>query len=55
MADVQIQQTPSRSNWPWAIVIIVLVLVIGWFALGRPYLFEEKTEVNIGTTATSGT
>jgi len=57
MADVQVNQTaPAKgggSNWVWAVIVVVLLAVIGWFAIGQPYLFEEKSSVNVNQPATS--
>jgi hypothetical protein len=57
MADVQVNQTaPGKSggsNWVWAVIVVVLLAVIGWFAIGQPYLFQEKSSVNVNQPATS--
>ena len=58
MADVQVNQTvPAKGgggNWVWALIVVILLAVIGWFAIGQPYFFEEKTNVNVGGSSTSG-
>jgi len=57
MADVQVNQTaPAKggaSTWVWAVIVVVLLALIGWFAIGQPYLFEEKSSVNVNQPATS--
>lgn len=56
MADVQINQTAPRgggASWIWALIVVILLAVIGWFVIGQPYFFEEKTNVNVNTPPTS--
>ncbi len=56
MADVQVNTTAPRgggASWMWALIVVILLAVIGWFLVGQPYFFSEKTTVNVGTPATS--
>ena len=57
MADVQVNQTvppkSGASNWIWALIVVILLAVIGWFVIGQPYFFEEKSNVNVGAPTTT--